>query len=126
MRGPSFSVSNLLEKVSVIEIKAMFYRAGRIVDVFLPRDKSNERVRGFAFVMFVTGKETDRAIDMASGRSWGGRRILVNLARFLSSSLERKAKRGLTEGAAKEVNPGGSDGEASRNAWLKKAEISSR
>lgn len=103
----------------------MFYRAGRIVDVFLARDKSNERVRGFAFVMFVTGKETDRAIDMASGRS-GGRRILVNLARFLSSSLERKAKRGLTEEAAKEVNPGGSDGEASRNAWLKKAEISSR
>lgn len=36
---------------------------------------------------FASLRETERAMELASGRSWGGRRIHVNLARYQSKPL---------------------------------------
>lgn len=69
------------DKISTTEVRAMLYRAGRITDDFLPKDWSSDRPRGFAFVRFVTCREPERAMEMATGGSWGGRKIHVNLAK---------------------------------------------
>lgn len=58
----------------------MFCRVGRIIDS-LPVDWNTRKRRGFGFVKFKTKKEVLETIDMAKGRSWGGRRITVNMAR---------------------------------------------
>ena len=56
-------------------MEAMFCRAGRIVDVFIPVDKRNNKKRGFSFVRFQTFREAEKAVELAEERSWGGRKI---------------------------------------------------
>ena len=46
--------SNLPLQITITELQAMFHRAGRIVDNFIPLDRANGRIRGFAFVRFAT------------------------------------------------------------------------
>lgn len=58
----------------------MFYRARRIGDIFIPLDQSIRKNRGFAFICFTARREADRAIELAMGRSWGGKKIRANLA----------------------------------------------
>lgn len=78
LRERSFTLfaSNLPEPTSKTELEAMFCHAGRIVDSFIPLDRNFGQLRGFAFVLFATKIEADRAIEMATSRSWGGRRIV--------------------------------------------------
>lgn len=89
LRERSFSVfvSNLPAKISTAKVQAMFFRARRIVDVFLPRDRSSGNTRGFTFVRFATCKEAEKAIEMAEGKSRVGRKILVNMAKFPTSRM---------------------------------------
>lgn len=84
IRETSFTVfvSNLPTKISGTEVKAMFYWAGRIVDVFFPRVWSTGDTRGFAFVRFATYGVPEIAIEMAKGKSWGGRRIQMNMVKY--------------------------------------------
>lgn len=42
------------------------------------------------FVRFATCREAETTIDMAVGRSWGGRRIQAILAKFQSRKIEGK------------------------------------
>lgn len=55
--------------MSKTELEAMFSRAGKIVDSFLPVDCSTGKKRGFGFVRFRTEKEGLDTIDLAKGRS---------------------------------------------------------
>lgn len=66
----------------------MFWRAGRIIDVFIPVDQRCQRNRGFAFVRFATLREAEKAVEIAEGRSWGGMKVQANLAQFRSSRRE--------------------------------------
>ena len=70
IRDESFSVfvSNLPQQISKTELEAMFWRAGRIIDVFTPVDQRCQSNRGFAFVRFVTLREAEKAVEMAEGR----------------------------------------------------------
>lgn len=63
----------------------MFCRVGRITDS-IPIDKYTGNKRGFSFVCFSIKQDAERDISMMIGRSWGGNRILVNLARPLQDS----------------------------------------
>lgn len=65
----------------------MFHRFERIIDVFQPKDKYSGRSRGFAFARFASCGEAEKAIDLATGRSWGGRKIQV--ARYLGNAKAR-------------------------------------
>ena len=56
-KSVSLFVSNLDEAISSTELEAMFYRAGKIVDSFIPKDKYIGRGRGFAFVRFGSMRE---------------------------------------------------------------------
>lgn len=107
LRQQSFSlfVSNLHEEISKIELETMFCKAGRIVDSFIPIDRSSGKTRGFGFVRFGMEKEELAAIDMAKGRSWGGRRIVVSIARhgILKHSIRPLGKP--PDGPNKVTNP---------------------
>eukprot|EP00268_Persea_americana_P006229 TRINITY_DN12238_c0_g1_i4.p1 TRINITY_DN12238_c0_g1~~TRINITY_DN12238_c0_g1_i4.p1 ORF type:complete len:198 (-),score=15.19 TRINITY_DN12238_c0_g1_i4:175-768(-) len=48
------------------EVEDMFYRAGKIVDIFIPTDRHSGRKRGFVFVRFALQLEAKRAIEMAT------------------------------------------------------------
>lgn len=50
----SVSLSNLPEQISKAELEAMVWRAGRIIDVFIPIEKRSTSNRGFAFVRFAS------------------------------------------------------------------------
>lgn len=71
----SLFVSNLHEAIFSTELEAMFYTAGKIVDSFIPKDRSTSRGRGFAFVRFGSMREVELAIEMARGRLWEGRKV---------------------------------------------------
>lgn len=74
-------VFNLSEKISKTELESMFCLASQILDSFIPSDRSFKRSRGFAFVKFMTMREAARDIEMATGTSWGGRRIQVSISK---------------------------------------------
>ncbi|XXG82970.1 hypothetical protein AAC387_Pa10g0840 [Persea americana] len=77
----SLFVSNLPPAISKAELEAMFVMADKVIDSFIPTDRSSEKQKGFGFVRFKSEKEAFLGLELASGRSWGGRRILVDLAR---------------------------------------------
>lgn len=70
----------------------MFCRAGKIVDIFIPKDEKNGKNKGFAFIWFATSREADQAVEIATRRSWGGKKLQVNMARF-KSELSQKSRR---------------------------------
>ena len=94
MREETFSIfiSNLPQQISKAETEAIFWRAGRLIDVFIPKDKRNNSTRGFAFVRFATLREAEKAVGIAEGRFWGERKIQANLAKFSANSRARKEK----------------------------------
>lgn len=117
-------VSNLPDKISITELRAMFYQAGRIVDIFLPKDCSSGKTRGFASVRFASPMEADRAIEMAMGRSWGGQRIQVNMARFQANKMEGKGRKTKDQGAVKGPYCRAVVGDDSRSSWANRGGIS--
>eukprot|EP00268_Persea_americana_P010935 TRINITY_DN14497_c1_g2_i2.p1 TRINITY_DN14497_c1_g2~~TRINITY_DN14497_c1_g2_i2.p1 ORF type:complete len:156 (+),score=29.41 TRINITY_DN14497_c1_g2_i2:894-1361(+) len=76
----SLFVSNLPASISSPELKAMFCRAGRIFDSSIPKESASSKGRGFAFVRFGLMREAELGIELARGRSWGGRRINMQLS----------------------------------------------
>lgn len=76
----SVYTSNLPKNISKAEIEGLFFRAGRIMDVFIPVEKGSREGKGFAFVRFGTKKEAERATELVNGRCWGGRRLQMNIA----------------------------------------------
>lgn len=103
----------------------MFCRAGKIVDVFLPWNPSSGKIRGFAFVRFGSLLEADRAISLAVGRSWGGRKILVNMAKFQASRHEVEEDRGEPPCIVQTCSNVVCGGDiVVENAWLRKARTS--
>ncbi|XXG41859.1 hypothetical protein AAC387_Pa01g2233 [Persea americana] len=77
----SLFVSNLPPAISKAELEAMFIKAGKVIDSFSPTDRSFGKQRGFGFVRFKSEREALLGLELANDRSWGGRRILVDLAR---------------------------------------------
>ena len=77
----SLFVSNLPETTTSVELEAMFCRAGRIVDSFIPINRITSKKRGFGFIRFKSEIEALKAIDLRNGSKWGGKKITVNLAR---------------------------------------------
>lgn len=75
-------VSTITEETSKTELEDMFCRAGKILDSFLSIDKHSGKKRGFAFIGFGSIQEAKRAVEIARGRSWGGRKIQAQLSKF--------------------------------------------
>lgn len=84
-------VSNLLKNISMVELEGMFFRAGRIVDIFIPVEKGSREGRGFAFGCFDKKREAEKAVDLVVGRSWGGWKKQANIAHYSSKGEMGKA-----------------------------------
>lgn len=58
----------------------MFCKAGKFVDSFIPVDRTTGRKKGFGFVRFKFEPEAMQVINLAIGRSCGGRMLCAQFA----------------------------------------------
>ncbi|KAK4341268.1 hypothetical protein RND71_039769 [Anisodus tanguticus] len=60
-------VGNLDERVSYRVLYDILIQAGRVVDVYIPRDKETDKPKGFAFAKYETEEIADYAVKLFSG-----------------------------------------------------------
>ncbi|KAL3513295.1 hypothetical protein ACH5RR_026012 [Cinchona calisaya] len=60
-------VGNLDEKVSDRVLYDILIQAGRVVDLYVPRDKETDKPKGFAFAQYETEEIADYAVKLFSG-----------------------------------------------------------
>ncbi|XP_027095180.2 uncharacterized protein [Coffea arabica] len=60
-------VGNLDERVSDRVLYDILIQAGRVVDLYIPRDKETEKPKGFAFAQYETEEVADYAVKLFSG-----------------------------------------------------------
>ena len=49
------------------DLRDKFDHYGKLLDVFIPRDPSTQKVRGFGFVTFVDRRDAEDAVDALDG-----------------------------------------------------------
>ncbi|KAH9781746.1 RRM domain-containing protein [Citrus sinensis] len=65
--GCNVYIGNLDEKVSERVLYDILIQAGRVVDLYIPRDKETDKPKGFAFVEYESEEIADYAIKLFSG-----------------------------------------------------------
>nr|ABK25797.1 unknown [Picea sitchensis] len=78
----SLLVLNITFRTSADDLFPLFDRYGKVVDIFIPRDKRTGDSRGFAFVRYKYADEAQKAIDRLDGRNVDGRNIMVQFAKY--------------------------------------------
>jgi len=78
--GKKVFLGNLEALTDEFDIEETFSRIGKIVDIYLPRDRDNRANRGFAFVTYEDALDAKDACR-EDGMSLRGNRIRVNLAK---------------------------------------------
>ncbi|MCO5591739.1 hypothetical protein L7F22_045731 [Adiantum nelumboides] len=100
----SLLVLNITFRTSADDLFPLFDRYGKVVDVFIPRDRRTGDSRGFAFVRYKHAEEAQKAIERLDGRVVDGREIMVQFAKYgpnaesidrgrISHSQERSPRR---------------------------------
>jgi len=74
-------VGNLPYEATAEEIKTAFSEFGEIVDAVIISDKRTGRSKGFGFVEFADEAAATKAVESMNGKDFGGRNIVVNIAR---------------------------------------------
>lgn len=62
-----FRVGNLDERVCDRVLYDILIQAGRVVDLYIPRDKETDKPKGFAFAKYETEEIADYAVKLFSG-----------------------------------------------------------
>lgn len=62
-----FLVGNLDERVCDRVLYDILIQAGRVVDLYIPRDKETDKPKGFAFAKYETEEIADYAVKLFSG-----------------------------------------------------------
>nr|AGE46128.1 arginine/serine-rich splicing factor SC31 transcript VI [Sorghum bicolor] len=78
----SLLVLNISFRTTADDLYPLFERYGKVVDVFIPRDRRTGDSRGFAFVRYKYADEAQKAIDRLDGRNVDGRNIMVQFAKY--------------------------------------------
>ncbi|XP_022741722.1 splicing factor 3B subunit 4 isoform X2 [Durio zibethinus] len=65
--GCSVYIGNLDERVSDRVLYDILIQAGRVVDLYIPRDKETDKHKGFAFAEYETEDIADYAVRLFSG-----------------------------------------------------------
>nr|AGE46169.1 arginine/serine-rich splicing factor SC39 transcript III [Physcomitrium patens] len=86
----SLLVLNITFRTSADDLYPLFDRYGKVVDIFIPRDRRTGESRGFAFVRYKYSDEAQKAIERLDGRAVDGRNIVVQPYRFVSVSIVRE------------------------------------
>ncbi|CAL5384111.1 unnamed protein product [Camellia sinensis] len=78
----SLLVLNITFRTSADDLFPLFEKYGKVVDVFIPRDRRTGDSRGFAFVRYKYADEAQKAVDKLDGRVVDGREIMVQFAKY--------------------------------------------
>ncbi|XP_022997246.1 serine/arginine-rich splicing factor SC35-like isoform X1 [Cucurbita pepo subsp. pepo] len=78
----SLLVLNITFRTTADDLYPLFDKYGKVVDVFIPRDRRTGDSRGFAFVRYKYADEAQKAIDKLDGRMLDGREIMVQFAKY--------------------------------------------
>ncbi|MEO1374167.1 MAG: RNA-binding protein [Cyanobacteria bacterium J06635_10] len=77
----SIYVGNLSYEVVKDDLEKVFVEYGSVKSIYLPIDREQNRIRGFAFVEMETDAEEATAIESLDGAEWMGRSLRVNKAK---------------------------------------------
>ncbi|KAI5597787.1 hypothetical protein BDE02_02G089000 [Populus trichocarpa] len=78
----SLLVLNITFRTTADDLFPLFDKYGKVVDVFIPRDRRTGESRGFAFVRYKYADEAQKAVDRLDGRVVDGREIMVQFAKY--------------------------------------------
>ncbi|RLN04805.1 arginine/serine-rich splicing factor SC31 transcript V [Panicum miliaceum] len=78
----SLLVLNISFRTTADDLFPLFERYGKVVDVFIPRDRRTGDSRGFAFVRYKYADEAQKAVDRLDGKNVDGRNIMVQFAKY--------------------------------------------
>ncbi|KAF8050816.1 hypothetical protein N665_1868s0002 [Sinapis alba] len=78
----SLLVLNITFRTTADDLYPLFAKYGKVVDVFIPRDRRTGDSRGFAFVRFKYKDEAHKAVERLDGRVVDGREMTVQFAKY--------------------------------------------
>ncbi|XP_051126441.1 serine/arginine-rich splicing factor SC35-like [Andrographis paniculata] len=78
----SLLVLNITFRTTADDLFPLFDKYGKVVDVFIPRDRRTGDSRGFAFVRYKYQDEAQKAVEKLDGRVVDGREIMVQFAKY--------------------------------------------
>ncbi|OWM87754.1 hypothetical protein CDL15_Pgr016450 [Punica granatum] len=78
----SLLVLNITFRTTADDLFPLFDKYGKVVDIFIPRDRRTGESRGFAFVRYKYADEAQKAVDRLDGRVVDGREITVQFAKY--------------------------------------------
>ncbi|KAK2982337.1 hypothetical protein RJ640_009034, partial [Escallonia rubra] len=78
----SLLILNITFRTTADDLFPLFDKYGKVVDIFIPRDKKTGDSRGFAFVRYKYADEAQKAVDRLDGRVVDGREIAVQFAKY--------------------------------------------
>ncbi|XP_076925118.1 uncharacterized protein LOC143587828 [Bidens hawaiensis] len=78
----SLLVLNITFRTTADDLFPLFDKYGKVVDVFIPRDRRTGDSRGFAFVRYKYADEAQEAVENLNGRAVDGREIKVQFAKY--------------------------------------------
>ncbi|KAF4360379.1 hypothetical protein F8388_019465 [Cannabis sativa] len=96
----SLLVLNITFRTTADDLFPLFDRYGKVVDVFIPRDRRTGESRGFAFVRYKYADEAQKAVEKLDGRVVDGREIMVQFAKY-GPNAERIHKGRIIESESK-------------------------
>ncbi|XP_017230804.1 serine/arginine-rich splicing factor SC35 isoform X1 [Daucus carota subsp. sativus] len=78
----SLLILNITFRTSADDLFPLFDKYGKVVDIFIPRDRRTGESRGFAFVRYKYSDEAQDAVDNLDRRVVDGREITVQFAKY--------------------------------------------
>ncbi|KAJ4953762.1 hypothetical protein NE237_030594 [Protea cynaroides] len=78
----SLLVLNITFRTTADDLFPLFDKYGKVVDIFIPRDRRTGDSRGFAFVRYKYADEAQKAVEKLDGRNVDGRDIMVQFAKY--------------------------------------------
>ncbi|KAL8159276.1 hypothetical protein V2J09_000813 [Rumex salicifolius] len=78
----SLLVLNITFRTTADDLHPLFDKYGKVVDVFIPRDRRTGESRGFAFVRYKYQDEAQKAVERLDGRVVDGREMMVQFAKY--------------------------------------------
>lgn len=81
MTGNRIYAGNIPWETNENELRAHFEQHGDVREIKIMTDRETGKARGFAFVEYTRPQEAQEAIKALDGTQFGGRRLVVSLAR---------------------------------------------
>ncbi|PPS02351.1 hypothetical protein GOBAR_AA18297 [Gossypium barbadense] len=78
----SLLVLNITFRTTADDLFPLFDKYGKVVDIFIPKDRRTGDSRGFAFVRYKYADEAQKAVDRLDGRVVDDREITVQFAKY--------------------------------------------